>query len=1211
MKDNISIIFAAIIGTFLIVILPLFSILDRQDSMSYNVVLTQTTKFVDDVRNKGFIDRESYYNYISALASTSNTYKVDIEAYKKVLIHATDENGDIIENEWVEEIELYNTRDILKVIDSENTSYNIDTGKTNNVYLFDENDEIYVKVRNTNITAGSIIYKLIAGTANTEVINISYGGVINNINWQLYDKITEKVKKAPEVILTVPTNENGNANIKKITDKGVFDVSCSDEDIASLSGQELQDVLSLCEGTNLSLSTEGYTYLNDLTREENQTIKLSVELKNIESLNIGQNETTLEEEYKPLDEIDETLFNQVKYYIIDNFISLNGMYASPDIKLRSDNNYYFFDIILSDVRMSSLEYISTLASVTILPGLGKDADGVLSLGAETVQLELKNVQAANTVVISSPYNWNKIFKVGNIEGARINTSLVHVGMEVAFVISYTGIEKDVEEVLNEVKNELKIKTGWLTNYKNLELYTVDKFKEKHGESYIKSLLTLNTNHIIVKFQYTAESVGLTHIELPDAWIATNNSENPEDTIYALGAKSTEYRVIEDNEKPNPPKILLDGTEGRDGWYVSDVNVSLLDATDNSNGSGVYEHFLKFTGKVNMAYTEYEKAKNEDGNIIISTEGETKAYAYATDYVGHTSGEDQVVIKVDKTSPTAPVIKLTGDKGTNGWYTSQVKVDVTGGTDTISGVDSTSIQITTNGVTSDIDTTSYTLKDNGRYIVTATTTDVAGNKKTVTEVINIDQATPPTATISVIEGSKNTADNIWYCSDVTLRITINKSDAISGLANAKYKLTGPDEQAITEITGDTKDVVLSSNGTHTLTVYTYTNAGLSNTVAYTVQIDKDKPNPPTIKLSGTEGTNGWYTSDIDVTIESNGDVGPSNETQYYIYNISTNDINTQINKGGTLKLNIEGEYTLKVTALDVAGNMVMATQDIKLDKTKPTSAEFVIEGEEGDKDWYTSDVNISYKGGTDETSEIGNIELSHTSVVGNTNGTLVTLKTIDKAGNSVTIEKTIKIDKTLPTIPSITLDEPTGIGITGINVYNKDVNVSITPGLDENVSKTTYQVTKNSGSTVVVPETEGTSFTLNTEGMQTIIVRTYDKTGRYSETSTVVDINKQLPPAPIISKINSTSVEGSSVQTVTGTNGNVTLTLDGVTNGNEVKIHCINQETYEEFEISTIYYDTSEIFFTLPSSGKYSIVVTQTNMYGSTSNNSTGLYYYEY
>ena len=115
MKDNISIIFAAIIGTFLIVLLPLYSILDRQDSMSYNVVLTETTNFVDNIRNNGFIDSQSYYDYISALASTGNTYKVTLESYRKTLIRETDELGNIIPNSYVEEIELYNTQDIFSL----------------------------------------------------------------------------------------------------------------------------------------------------------------------------------------------------------------------------------------------------------------------------------------------------------------------------------------------------------------------------------------------------------------------------------------------------------------------------------------------------------------------------------------------------------------------------------------------------------------------------------------------------------------------------------------------------------------------------------------------------------------------------------------------------------------------------------------------------------------------------------------------------------------------------------------------------------------------------------------------------------------------------------------------------------------------------------------------------------------------------------------
>ena len=148
MKDSISIIFAAIIGTLLIVILPLYSILDRQDSMSYNVVLTATTNFVDNIRNNGFIDNDSYNKYMSKLATTSNTYKVSLEVYKNVLIKDTDENGNVIEGSYVEVKELYNTQDILQQIAVENIDGAAESNIKNSAYLLNENDEIYIRIYN-------------------------------------------------------------------------------------------------------------------------------------------------------------------------------------------------------------------------------------------------------------------------------------------------------------------------------------------------------------------------------------------------------------------------------------------------------------------------------------------------------------------------------------------------------------------------------------------------------------------------------------------------------------------------------------------------------------------------------------------------------------------------------------------------------------------------------------------------------------------------------------------------------------------------------------------------------------------------------------------------------------------------------------------------------------------------------------------------------
>jgi len=307
MKDNISIIFAAIIGTFLIVLLPLYSILDRQDSMSYNVVLTETTNFVDKIRNNGFVDKQSYYNYISALASTSNIYKVTIEAYRKTLIHDTDEFGNIIKDSYVEEIELYNTQDILSVLEGETDVDTSNSNNKNNIYLFDESDEIYVKVYNTNITAGSIIYNVIAGTSNTQIINVSYGGTVNKVNWELYDKIQSETTLVPEVVMSVPVNGVNSTNIMKLTNDNVLeDIDCSIENLEEYIGEtELQEI---CGDVIESQSGENYTYLYDLANYNNRTIRAAIELRRFDSINTGR-DSKGEEVYTKINELNAQDFN--------------------------------------------------------------------------------------------------------------------------------------------------------------------------------------------------------------------------------------------------------------------------------------------------------------------------------------------------------------------------------------------------------------------------------------------------------------------------------------------------------------------------------------------------------------------------------------------------------------------------------------------------------------------------------------------------------------------------------------------------------------------------------------------------------------------------------------------------------------------------------------------------------------------------------------
>lgn len=1226
MKENISIIFAAIIGTFLIVILPLYSILDRQDSMSYNVVLTETTKFVDNVRNNGFIDRQSYYDYLAALESTSNTYKVTIEAYRNTLIRETDENGNIIPDSYIEQKELYNTQDILKVLENETVMNGVDGDKTNiknSAYLLNENDEFYVRVYNTNVTAGSILYSLIAGITNNKVVNISFGGVVNNVNWELYEKMQSEVLLVPEVIMSVPVNLKNSTNIKRIDDvQQEHYIECDPEYLEEYGTEEL---IAACE--DLTKST--YSYIYDLTNTDNKTIRVAVELRRFATIDIGTVLTGNTDTYAPMAQIDMTWFansgvnaSNIEKYIINNYIKLDGMYANIDLQMRQAGDYYVFDIVLTNVSMAALDYISSKAKILISPALGEDASGISSLGAESVEIELIDETLASGVSISAPHIWNKLIKTKSLIESRISDKIVYTGVDIAFLISYTGINgHDTAEILSAIQDNMKVYATEAT-YSNLEYYTAEELKDEYNIDISTQLV----NRILVKFKYTTSNTNrFNYIKLLDGWIDTNvdnviNAETGEMVMFpADGAQSTEYEVLTDNVAPLAPTLSLSGTKGNGDWYTSEVVINMLppssdlvrrNGTIKAGGSGIAKTTIALNGATQE--DEVERAKT-----ILNQEGITTAVGRTYDYSGNVSTATVNQIKVDTEGPTAPVITLTGNVGENGWYTDDITMNITPGVDNTSGVLKTTYRIEGANSIQETEGLTYTFRSEGQSTVIATTYDKAGNKTETKAEVNLDKTIPPDAIITVISGEKNSPDSTWYYTDVTLRVKVDDGNSQSGLGKTSYKVTSDGREIIplTEFSGTTRDITITENGVHTLTVYTFTIAGKVKTTTYDVKIDKTLPRPPKITvLTGTEGENNWYTSNVRVQVSANGD--SSAHLRYTITKSGVTSTQTEIAEGATLSFNEEGEHILTLYAEDEALNIEQVQQVIKIDKTAPTPAEFVITGTEGRDGWYISNVNLSYIGEQDNISGIQRVMLSTNKITQNTHGTLVTLTTKDNAGHTVTREVTIKMDKIKPTKPLITIEQQsTGSdSLFGGLLYNTDISVAIIPGEDEflpNVT-TTYELKDAKGNNVIISETEGTTLEINQEGSFTIIARTKDIAGNVAEETQTVWIDKSVPNRPKILSINGTDVTNNVIHTEVSNSNKLTLEIDNLTSGNSIKI-LLSTENYEEIEeiftATRTGVNTFEI--TLSKKGTYNIIVTQTNMFGTESKDSTGTYYYTY
>ena len=207
MKDNLSIVITIIILVLLMVFFPLYNFFERQDDMSYNLVLKATSNFADEVMNNGYIDQRGYNNFVTNLANTGNVYDIEVEAHRKVLTLA---GTDIYE----EQSYIDYTDDIFETIESNNTSNLMERPLKNNIYFFNPKDEIYIKVKNSNTTMAGALFNAIIPTSSKTRIEINYGGIIKNNAWKEIDA-TYTGQYLPPSSPIIYIDRNGGVNRKE------------------------------------------------------------------------------------------------------------------------------------------------------------------------------------------------------------------------------------------------------------------------------------------------------------------------------------------------------------------------------------------------------------------------------------------------------------------------------------------------------------------------------------------------------------------------------------------------------------------------------------------------------------------------------------------------------------------------------------------------------------------------------------------------------------------------------------------------------------------------------------------------------------------------------------------------------------------------------------------------------------------------------------
>ncbi|MBI3971114.1 MAG: fibronectin type III domain-containing protein [Chloroflexi bacterium] len=346
-------------------------------------------------------------------------------------------------------------------------------------------------------------------------------------------------------------------------------------------------------------------------------------------------------------------------------------------------------------------------------------------------------------------------------------------------------------------------------------------------------------------------------------------------------------------------------------------------------------------------------------------------ASGTDVAGNASTGGSTTITVDRTAPSTSA-SLSGTAGTNGWYTSAVTTTLSA-TDATTGVATTYYAVDNSGCTSaalgncSIYSSAFSVSTDGNHTVYFFSKDSAGNYEAQkTQQVKIDTVAPSaSASLSGTAGS-----NGWYTSAVS--VTLSGSDATSGVATTYYAVDNSSctSAALGNCSTYSSAFSISSDGAHTVYFFSRDNAGnYGSQQTQAVNVDQAAPST-SASLSGTAGTNGWYTSAVSVTLSATDTTSGVATTYYAVDNSSCTSaaLGNCSTYSGAFNVTSDGTHTVYFFSKDSAGNYeAQKTQQVKIDTVAP-SASASLSGTAGLNGWYVSAVTVTLSG-TDTTSGV--------------------------------------------------------------------------------------------------------------------------------------------------------------------------------------------------------------------------------------------------
>jgi len=297
--------------------------------------------------------------------------------------------------------------------------------------------------------------------------------------------------------------------------------------------------------------------------------------------------------------------------------------------------------------------------------------------------------------------------------------------------------------------------------------------------------------------------------------------------------------------------------------------------------------------------------------------------------------------MEDSGPPVTTITLNGVSGSNGWYVSNVTVDLTS-CDDVSEI--AAIAYSLDGVTWIRYCAPFQIIREGTTTVWFNSTDVANNAEATRSVeVRIDKSTPST---ELVMGMPSVIRDAVYVNSTTL-LTLVAADLVSGPCSVSYRIDGGAWQQYT-----VRFWLAGSDGIHTIEYYCVDMAGNLETLGFSSLI-LDNSGPSTLLTCEAPFYVNHVTSTTPLTLSAS-DTGSGICAVFY----QIDGLGYQAYSVPFSVVGVDGRHLVQFYSVDLLGNIEAPSEQLLiLDNHGPIS-ESGLEGTQGENGWFVSAVVVS-------------------------------------------------------------------------------------------------------------------------------------------------------------------------------------------------------------------------------------------------------------